>query len=440
MPRVRRKANRTDARRAAGARFQVPFVDVEAVIHSLAADTALEFLEVRTLLSAAFDMTGLTALRADPTYSGINGSGVAVAVLDTGIYGEHPDLVNNVEVWFDAVKYGNQWATNKGDTNIADSFDPEGHGSHVAGTVASSNPAIGVATGAKIVDVRVLPASNEAQPSWDPLLTGLEWVLQNHTLYNIRVINMSLGDPSVNDNTLPASDDYSTVIHSLEAAGVTVVSAAGNGYTGYETLGESSPAIWSTLAAANVWQNSDPGAQLPIECIDPNGNWVSVETAPAPDNIEAGSQRSTLSNMVAAPGSEIYSTWNGANGLMYNTIMGTSQASPLVAGMVALMQDAAYSFGGRYLSPTEIQQIARSTADHIVDSQNPNTERFPVATNGSGQLVQTGPVQDLTESGLTYDRVNIYRAVQAVRALVTQSSLPSGSSNDTNNTEASATS
>ncbi len=124
----------------------------------------LEFLEIRTLLSAAFDMVGLTALRADPTYSAINGQGIAVAVLDTGIYGEHPDLVNNVEVWFDAVKYGNQWATNKGDTNIADSSDPDGHGSNVAGIAASSNPDIGVATGAKIVDVRVLPADGEAMP------------------------------------------------------------------------------------------------------------------------------------------------------------------------------------------------------------------------------------------------------------------------------------
>ncbi len=155
--------------------------------------------------------------------------------------------------------------------------------------------------------------------------------------------------------------------------------------------------------------------------------------------MEAESQRSTLSNMVVAPGSMIYSTWNGANGLMYNTLMGTSQASPLVAGMVALMQDAAYTFGGRYLTPTEVQTIVRDTADHLVDAQNPDTERFPVATNSSGNLVQTGPLQDLTESGLTYDRVNIYRAVQAVRALVTQSSISGGSSNDTNDTMASAT-
>jgi subtilisin family serine protease len=400
----------------------------------------MEFLELRTLLSAAFDMTGLTALRADPTYSAINGQGIAVAILDTGIYGQHPDLVKNVEVWFDAVKYGNQWATNPGDTNIADSFDPDGHGSHVAGTAASSNPAIGVATGAKIVDVRVLPASNETQPSWDPLLTGLEWVLQNDAKYNIRVVNMSLGDPYVNDNTLPASDDYSTVIQSLENAGVTVVSAAGNGYTGYQALGESSPAIWSTLAVGNVWQNNDPGGQLPVEGIDPLGNWVSVETSPQADNLQAASQRSTLPNMVCAPGSEIYSTWNGANGLLYNTIMGTSQASPLVTGMVALMQDAAFTFGGRYLTPTEVQTIARNSADHIVDAPNPNTERFPVATNSLGQLVQTGPIQDSVESGLTYDRVNIYRAVQAVRALVTQSSTTGGANLDTNNTIASSTS
>jgi hypothetical protein len=406
--------------------------------HRRRVNEPLEFLEVRTLLSAAFDMVGLTALRADPAYQGVDGSNVAVAVLDTGIYGMHPDLRDNVEVWFDAVKFGNQWATNRGDTTIADSFDPNGHGSHVAGTVASSDPAIGVADEAKIVDVRVLPDDNETLPSWDPLLTGLEWVLQNHDRYNIRVVNMSLGDPSVNRNALPAWDDYSTVIGSLERAGVTVVSAAGNGYTGYQALGESSPAIWSTLAVGNVWEDSNTDGQLPVECIDPLYKWVSLETGPAADDLQAGSQRSTLPNMVLAPGSMIYSTWNGDNGLMYNTIMGTSQASPLVAGMVALMQDAAYTFGGRYLSPDEVQQIVRDTSDHVVDIQNPDTLRFPIAINASGQLVQTGAPQDSRESGLTFDRVNIYRAVQAVKALVTQSSTPGDADNDTNRTMATA--
>ena len=309
--------------------------------------SGLDWLEPRVLLSAAFDLTGLTALRADSTYAGVDGSGVGVAVLDTGVYARHPDLVNNFEVWFDAVKNGNQWSTNLGDTNPADTSDPDGHGTHVSGTAASSNPAIGVATAAKLIDVRVLPADNESQPSWDPLLSGLDWVLQNHARYNILVVNMSLGNPYDNYNSLPSADDYASVINQLEHDGVTVVSAAGNGYTGYQALGESSPAVWSTLAVANVWQDNYPGGQLPMEGIDPLGQWVSVESNPQPDTLEAESQRSTLPNMVAAPGSAIYSTWNDSGGLLYNTLLGTSQASPLVTGMVALMQDAAFSYGGR---------------------------------------------------------------------------------------------
>ena len=56
----------------------------------------IESLEVRVVMSAAFDLTGLTDMRTDPTFAGIDGSGVGVAILDSGIYATHPDLRNNV--------------------------------------------------------------------------------------------------------------------------------------------------------------------------------------------------------------------------------------------------------------------------------------------------------------------------------------------------------
>ena len=59
------------------------------------ARTWAETLEPRTLLSAAADITGLTALRADPAFAGVDGSGVGVAVIDTGAFAAHPDLRDN---------------------------------------------------------------------------------------------------------------------------------------------------------------------------------------------------------------------------------------------------------------------------------------------------------------------------------------------------------
>ena len=384
---------------------------------------ALEALELRTLFSAAFDVTQLTQLRADPAFAGVDGSDLSVAVLDTGLFGSHPDISGNFVRFFDAVGNGTSAQTNPGTGNAAESFDPpgEGHGTHVSGTVGSTNPEIGVATGTNLIGVRVLLSEGDASPQVNPLVAGLQWVLTNQTTYNIRVVNMSLGN-NTNFNSIPNKDDVGRLIDQLEARGVTVVSAAGNSYGGFASPGVAYPSIFSTITVANTWEDSGtPDEREQVTLGQGNGGLFGVlDEDPNADQLSASSQRSgTLPNQLAAPGTTIFSTWNGDDGLLYNTIAGTSMASPFVAGTVALMQDAALTFGGRYLSPDEVLNILRSTADDVVDTQDPGTARFPVGRNAFGQLVQTGPVQDLPETGATFKRVNVYRAVQEVRNVVT---------------------
>src|SRR5438874_7638128 len=93
----------------------------------------MENLESRRLLNAAFDVVGLTALRADSTYSQVDGSGIGIAILDSGVLANHPDLKSNFTVYFDAVTHGRDAFTDPGDTNAADTIDPTGHGTHVSG-------------------------------------------------------------------------------------------------------------------------------------------------------------------------------------------------------------------------------------------------------------------------------------------------------------------
>jgi hypothetical protein len=380
-----------------------------------------ETLELRTLFSAAFDVTGLTALRADPTFAGIDGSDMAVAVLDTGLFGSHPDISGNFIRFFDAVTNGQSATTNPGVAVASQSFDPpgEGHGTHVSGTVGSTNPEIGVANGTNLIGVRVLLAEGDTQPVVNPLVAGLKWVLANQDDYNIRVVNMSLGSQT-NFNSIPNKDDVGQLIDQLESLGVTVVAASGNSYGGFASLGTAYPSIFSTIAVANTWEDSGTLAERDqITLGQGNGGLFGVtDEDPNADQLSASSQRSSLSNQVAAPGTTIFSTWNGDDGLLFNTIAGTSMASPFVAGTVALMQDAAFTFGGRYLTPDEVLTIIKSTADIITDAQDPGTARFPVGRSG-GQLVQTGPVADLPESGLTFPRVNVQKAVTEVRNFVT---------------------
>src|SRR3954471_14218161 len=167
-----------------------------------------EVLELRTLLSAAFDVTHLTDLRNDSTFNTIDASDLSVAILDTGLFASHPDIQGNFLRYFDAVKNGRNAETDPGTAIASQAVDPpgEGHGTHVAGTVGSTNPAIGVATNTNLISVRVFPAEGEAQPSLNPLVAGLRWVVAHQDDYNVRVVNMSLGT-NTNFNSIPNKDD-----------------------------------------------------------------------------------------------------------------------------------------------------------------------------------------------------------------------------------------
>lgn len=387
-----------------------------------------EPLENRCFLSAAFDLVGLTALRGDSNYAGVDGSGIGIAVLDTGVYAVHPDISPNFVAWYDAVTHNSSGMP----------FDHIGHGTHVAGTAASRNPQIGVATQARLISIRVLPDDNERRPSYDTVADGLQWVIDHYQQYNIRVVNMSLGVPGVNINQQQQrTDQEASRIAQLETLGVTVVTASGNFYSDFAGPGASVPAVWSTIQVANTWEDNGQGDDFPSASA--GQNYAAIEYGPHADQFAASSQRSTLPNQVAAPGSTIYSTWNGAGGKLYNTISGTSMASPLVTGMVALMQDAAFTYGGVYLSPADILQIIRQSADDVVDAQTDSNARAPLIHNPDGSL-SIGTISGLSETGATFKRVNIYRAIQQVRTAVQHGGNPIvPPTTDVNNTIPSAT-
>lgn len=381
----------------------------------------LELLEDRSLPSrfdGSFDAVGLTALRADPNYQGIDGSGIGIAILDSGVYARNPDLQGNFVHWYDAVQRrdGGDVA---GSVNAA--FDPEGHGTHVAGIAASSNPDLGVAPAARLIGVRALPAAGEALPSSrDPLLDALQWVLAHVQDYNIRVVNMSLGVPDTNINQeLQRTQGEAYLIDQLERLGVTVISAAGNDYADFAAPGATVPAAYSTLSVANTWAQNGQYQGVVANGSSASGYWATTRDFHV-DQFAASSQRSSLSNQVAAPGQQILSTWNGTDGRLTNTLSGTSMATPLVSGVVALMQDAALTYGGRALTPIEVRNLLVSSADTIVDSD--------VATNGRAPF-RNGSVDfdseiSLPETGLAFHRVNAYRAIQATRQYITGAPAP----------------
>lgn len=324
-------------------------------------------------INTAFDLIGLTQLRNDPTFAGIDGSGFSVAVIDTGLDGDHPWLVNNFRGFVDFTA-GSSLVTDPSSTYDTDTQN--GHGTHVAGTVASSNENIGVAPDAGLIGLQVFGGAGSTT-----INDALRWVLTNHQAHNITAVNMSLSHTNSftkerfflsEDDAIEAQDDIDrrALIDQLEDVGVTVVSAAGNGYGKFTSKpGFVDPAIFSTLAVGAV-EHGAIGA----------------------DRIATFSQRLAAPNAIFAPGVNILSTTPNAT---LTSLQGTSMASPHVAGSVALLQEVAQQFGGRTLSTAEVANFMRATATTIYDGDDESTA--------------------VTSTNTFYPRLNVHSAAVTVR-------------------------
>jgi len=210
------------------------------------------------------------------------GEGVKVAVIDTGIDFTHPDIWGNYADGYNAITLS---------TSPADAMDDNGHGTHVAGTIAAVRDikgVVGVAPRARIYGVKVLDYYGSGQVSW--IISGIEWAVDNKA----NVINMSLG-------AYFSVDSLAQAVTAAYKKGIVIVCAAGN------TSGEVNyPAKYPESIAVSASDSSDKIA----------------------DFSSRGPEIAFI-----APGVEVYSTSPGAS---YSTKSGTSMASPHVAGLVAL--------------------------------------------------------------------------------------------------------
>jgi fibronectin type 3 domain-containing protein len=399
----------------------------------------IECLEQRINMSAAHDLIGVTQLRNDPRFAGIDGSGVSVVVIDTGVDVTHPLISPNYVKNSSGVPVGFNFLTGGNNPLPLDE-----HGTHVAGIIGASDPKIGVAPRAGLIGLQVFnpPAPGEDQPLAPVSNTerALQWVLENHQAYNIVAVNMSLGGGYFKSPAEAAGDPRADEIKLLERAGVAVVSAAGNSYDEIahrqrivdknQSLNfVGSPGILSTFNVGAVYESNDEQPLYGyafLQDTDQDG-WIDEfirtrDLDPDRDQITFFSQRPSnqLQSTIFAPGAEILSTVPG-NGL--EDLYGTSMATPMVAGVVALLQELAIELSGSRLPVTMLRQVINEAADLITD----NAADTVFESNLTGDPAKGLGTQPLNLTGQTYRRINAFKAAERLLSMFS-------GNNDTNGT------
>jgi subtilisin family serine protease len=294
-----------------------------AALSAVRADSRVAFVSPDRMVRATAQTlpTGINRIDGDTssTASG-NGTGsvnVNVAVIDTGIDGTHPDL--NV-------------VSGKGCAPGVGTTDGNGHGSHVSGTIAAkddANGVVGVVPGARLYAVKVLNDGGVGLTS--DIVCGIDWVTSTRTDLdpnnNIAVANMSIGGGGSDDGNCGRSNadaEHLAICNSVNA-GVTYVVAAGNDGVDYRS---STPAAYDEVLTVTAVAdfNGVPGGGAASTCrSDTDDQYASFSNFA----VLAADQGHTI----AAPGVCIYSTYMLG---MYNTLSGTSMASPHMTGTVAL--------------------------------------------------------------------------------------------------------
>jgi len=284
-----------------------PEASEQAVANALRQNPHIKFAEPDAIVPSAFvpndvyypNEWHLQTIGAPAAWDIARGSGITVAVLDSGIDPAHPDLASQL------VPGWNFWDNNSNTTDVY------GHGTKVAGVIGAignnSNGVAGVAHNARLMPIRVTDTSGSASIS--ALASGLSYAAD----HGARVANMSF-----------AVQSYSTVISAAQYfmnKGGVVMNSAGN----YATL--------------------DPSAA--------SGALVTVSATDGTDALASFSSYGPYVDL-AAPGVSIWTTTSGGG---YGAVSGTSFSSPLTAGVAALVMSA-----NPGLSGTQVISLLESTA------------------------------------------------------------------------------
>ncbi|MEQ1743945.1 MAG: S8 family serine peptidase [Saprospiraceae bacterium] len=304
---------------------------------------------------------GLTKINADDVWTlGYSGTGVVVGGQDTGYEWEHPAIKDQYRGWngssadhnynwHDAIHNLINGGSNSCGLNLDEPCDDNGHGTHTAGTMAGmvGTVAIGVAPNAKWIGCRNMEEGDGTPATY---IECFEWLTVPTDLNDANpdpnmaphVINNSWGCPSSEGCNSGNFATMDTVINNMRAAGIVVVTSAGNDGPNCNTI-SNPPSIFAGSFAVGATNSSDI-----ITNFSSRGPVTAFGNRMKPD--------------ISAPGETVYSctgTDNNPGSYTYASWSGTSMAGPHVAGVVALILSARPDLMGQV---TVLENLMKSTA------------------------------------------------------------------------------
>ena len=359
--------------------IEVPTVSLEGLANSPLIDRVSFDRAVSGTMERTSATIGAAAVRRD---LGFDGSGVGVAIVDSGITPWHDDL---------AAPGGGQRVVRFVDirNNRPSPYDDYGHGTHVAGIIGgdgfdSDGARTGVAPGAQLTVLKVLDAQGNGRIS--DVIAAFDYIYKKREQLNIRVVNLSVATGVYESYN---TDPLTVAAKRLVDAGVVVVAASGNlgrtptGLDAYGGVTAPGNAPWVLTVGASSHMGSVARADDQMAVFSSRGPTAGDHGA-KPDLVAPGVGIESLSN----PDSAFYTTFASyllagskpTSYMPYLSLSGTSMAAPVVTGTVALMLQA-----NPALTPNAVKAILQYTAQVDPD--------YDPLTQGAGFLDAASAVQ-----------------------------------------------